>query len=527
VVIITGNFLPEVFMPAQLVECIPNFSEARRPEIIETILNVIRAVPEIQILNRQSDTDHNRTVITFVGTPQAVEEAAFQAIAKAAELIDLNQHTGEHPRIGAADVVPFVPIANISMKECIEIAHRLGKRVGDQLEIPVYLYEEAALTPERRNLEDIRRGQFEELKEEISVQPERAPDFGPKRIGPAGATIIGARHPLIAFNVYLTTSDINIAQHIAKAIRNSSGGLRYVKALGFLVEGRAQVSMNLTHYRQTPLARVVEMIRREAARYGVSIHHSELVGLIPQQALFDAAIWYLQLDNFKPEQVLEQVLAQKLSEEPVGKDPSSTSAFLDKLAAGAATPGGGAAAAHAAGMAAALIAMAARLTIGKEKYAPVKDQMNEILNKAENLRTRFTEMEQADIDAFEKVMKAYQMPKDAAAEKSTRQLAIDQALISANQIQLNLANMAYETLELARQACQLGNINALPDIATGAVFANSTISSALINIRANCKKLSDKKDIQYQIERINQIELQANNLQEEIKALLHERGAIA
>jgi glutamate formiminotransferase/formiminotetrahydrofolate cyclodeaminase len=514
-------------MPAQLVECIPNFSEARRPEIIETILNVIRSVPEIQILNRQSDTDHNRTVITFVGTPQAVEEAAFQAIAKAAELIDLNKHTGEHPRIGAADVVPFVPIANISMKECIEIARRLGKRVGDQLEIPVYLYEEAALLPERRNLEDIRRGQFEELKEEISVQPERAPDFGPKRIGPAGATIIGARHPLIAFNVYLTTSDINIAQHIAKAVRNSSGGLRYVKALGFLIEGRAQVSMNLTHYRQTPLARVVEMIRREATRYGVSIHHSELVGLIPQQALFDAAIWYLQLDNFKPEQVLEQILAQRLNEEPVGKDRSPTPAFLDKLAAGTATPGGGAAAAHAAGMAAALIAMAARLTIGKEKYAPVEDQMNEILNKAENLRKRFAEIEQADIDAFEKVMQAYQLPKDAAAEKSTRQQVIDQALVSANQVQLNLVSAALETLELARQTCQLSGINTLPDIATGAAFVKSTISSAAINIRANCKKLSDQKNVQRQIEKINQIELQANNLHEEIKALLHERGAIA
>ena len=330
-------------MTVPLVECIPNFSEARRPEVVEAILQAIRDVSGVHILDRHSDMDHNRTVITFVGEPGPVEEAAFRGIARAADLIDLNQHTGEHPRIGAADVVPFVPITEISMEDCVEIARRLGKRVGEELHIPVYLYEEAATRPERQNLENIRRGQYEALKEEIGVRPEREPDFGPSVLGSAGATVIGARQPLIAFNIYLTSDDVHIAQKIAKAIRHSSGGLRYVKSLGMLVEGRAQVSMNLTDYHQTPVARVVEMVRREALRYGVGIHHSELVGLIPQEALVDAAQWYLQMDGFQPNQILESRLYDLLQNqpEPIIPTPNETEPdFLDRLAVGTATPGG-------------------------------------------------------------------------------------------------------------------------------------------------------------------------------------------
>ncbi len=323
-------------MSMPLVECIPNFSEARRPEVVDAILQVISAVPGIHVLDRHSDMDHNRTVVTFVGPPEGVEEAAFQSIAKAAELINLDEHTGEHPRIGATDVVPFVPIRDISMVECVEMARRLGKRVAQSLDIPVYLYEEAAAIPERQNLENIRRGQYEALKEEMGKNPERKPDFGPEKVGTAGATVIGARQPLIAFNAYLTTDDVSIAQKIAKAIRQSSGGWRFIKGMGVLVEGKAQVSMNMTNYRQTPLGRVVESIRREAQRYGVGIHHTELVGLIPQEALSDAAVWYLQLDGFKPEQVLETRMYDALRDKPVNPMDSD---FLDSLAAGTPTPG--------------------------------------------------------------------------------------------------------------------------------------------------------------------------------------------
>jgi len=293
----------------KIVECVPNFSEGRRKGVIAQIAEAIATVPRVHVLDVQSDADHNRTVVTFAGEPEAVEEAAFRGIEKAAELIDMDLHRGEHPRLGAADVVPFVPIKNVTMEDCVSIAQRLGERVGRELDIPVYLYEKAATRPERRNLADVRRGEYEGIKAEIATRPERAPDFGPRHVGKAGATAIGARLPLIAFNVYLDTDDVEIAQAIARAVRHSSGGLRYVKALGLLVKGQAQVSMNLTDYRQTPVHRVVEMIRREAERYGVSVAESELIGLIPNEALAAAAEFYLQMGDFSSHQILENRLA--------------------------------------------------------------------------------------------------------------------------------------------------------------------------------------------------------------------------
>jgi glutamate formiminotransferase len=291
-----------------LVECVPNFSEGRRPEVVQAIRDAIAAVPGARVLDVHSDADHNRSVITFAGPPEPVLEAAFQGVAAAARLIDMEQHRGQHPRLGAADVVPFVPLRGVTLDDCVTLARRLGQRVGDELGIPVYLYEAAATRPDRVNLADVRRGEYEKLKEEIASNPDRAPDFGPRAVGSAGACIIGARMPLIAFNVYLNTDDVAIARAIARAVRHSSGGLRYVKALGVEVGGLAQVTMNLTDFRRTPLHRVVELIRREAARYGVTIRRSELVGLIPQEAVLDAAAWYLQLDELTPDRILENRL---------------------------------------------------------------------------------------------------------------------------------------------------------------------------------------------------------------------------
>jgi glutamate formiminotransferase len=297
----------------QIVECVPNFSEGRRINVIQSICDQVTSVHDIYLINRHSDKDHNRTVLTFVGPCESVSEAAFNAIKTAAKLIDMNQHTGQHPRIGSTDVVPFIPIKNVDIQVCINMAKELGRRVANELGIPVYLYEEAAIKPERRNLEYIRKGQFESLKQEISKNPEREPDYGPKIIGSAGATVIGARYPLIAFNVFLNSSEADLAHQIARIIRHSTGGLRYVKAMGMLVEDRAQVSMNLTNYKRTSIARVVEMIRTEASRLGTSIHHCELVGMIPQDALIDAGLWYLQLTDFKPDQILEKKLSDILS----------------------------------------------------------------------------------------------------------------------------------------------------------------------------------------------------------------------
>lgn len=291
----------------QLVECVPNFSEGRRPEIVQAIVEAMRG-PGVSLLDVESDADHNRSVVTLVGEPGVILEAAYQGIATAARLIDLEQHRGAHQRLGATDVVPFVPLRGMTMAECVTLAQRLGQRVGSELQIPVYLYEAAATRPARVNLADVRRGEYELLKTEIGVNPARTPDYGPAVVGPAGATIIGARGFLVAFNAYLNTDNVEIAKKVAKALRHSSGGLRFVKAMGLLVEGRAQVSMNLTDFTGTPIHRAVEMIRSEAARYGCMIERTELVGMIPQQALLDAAQWYLQIDNFTPEMVLENRL---------------------------------------------------------------------------------------------------------------------------------------------------------------------------------------------------------------------------
>ncbi len=291
--------------PQRLVECVPNFSEGRRSDVIQAIVDAIRSVPHVWVLDVHSDPDHNRSVVTCVGEPNAMVEAMFQAVAEAARHINLDVHRGEHPRIGATDVVPFVPLEGVSMEDCVALARTLGRRVGEELGIPVYLYAAAATRPDRQNLANIRRGEYEALKEAIRTDPDRAPDFGPRVLGPAGATAIGARPFLIAFNVYLNTDDVRIAEKIARAVRHSSGGLRYVKALGMRVGGQAQVSMNLTHYRRTPIFRVVELIRREAARYGCTITHTELVGLAPLEALLDVAQWYLQLDGFSPSRALE------------------------------------------------------------------------------------------------------------------------------------------------------------------------------------------------------------------------------
>lgn len=295
----------------QLVECVANFSEGQRRWVIDEIAAAISVVPGNVILDQHIDPDHNRAVISFAAEPRAILLGAFQGIAAASRLIDMEQHRGVHPRLGAADVIPFIPLEEISLHQCVEIARQLGEKVGTDLQLPVYLYEAAAQRPDRRNLADVRRGEYEGLKLSIATDPNRFPDFGPAWMNAAGAVIIGARNALIAFNVYLTTNEVDIARKIAKAIRYSDGGLPYVKALGLLVKGKAQVSMNLTDFTQTSLYTVMEMIRGEALKYGVAVESSELVGLIPNRALLDTAEGYLQLSNMVPDRVLEHRLQQR------------------------------------------------------------------------------------------------------------------------------------------------------------------------------------------------------------------------
>lgn len=295
----------------KVVQCIPNFSEGRRPEVVEQIVGAIKATVGVKLLNYSLNTDHNRSVVTFVGAPEAVFLGALNGIRKAIECINMEEHHGGHPRMGACDVVPFVPISGVTMEECVDLARQLGKTVGEELNLPVYLYEFAAATPLRKNLADVRRGEYEGIKLDID-KPERHPDFGPRAMHPtAGAIAIGARNPLVAFNVNLTTSDLTIAQKIAKAVRGSSGGYVHVKAMGVMLEEtqQAQVSMNMIDFRGTPLFRVLETIRQEAKRNGVGITGTEIIGTVPMDALLDAAYYYLQLNEFKPQQILEKNLS--------------------------------------------------------------------------------------------------------------------------------------------------------------------------------------------------------------------------
>ncbi len=297
----------------KIVECVPNFSEGRRKEIIEEIIDQVRKRKDVKLLDYSSDPDHNRTDVTFIGEPQSVKEAALDLAIKCVELIDMNKHRGEHPRMGAIDVVPFIPVYNVTMEECVKLAHEFAKEFSEKTGVPCFMYEEAATRPDRKNLADVRRGEFEGLKEAIGKDPDKVPDYGPNKIHPtAGATAVGARFFLVAFNVNLGTSDIEIAKEIAKAVRHSSGGYRYVKAMGFEIKERGivQVSMNLTNYQKTPIFRVFETIKNEAERYGVPVIGSEIVGLVPLEALIMVADHYLRLENFSIDQVLEKRLLE-------------------------------------------------------------------------------------------------------------------------------------------------------------------------------------------------------------------------
>lgn len=511
-------------MMKPLIECIPNFSEARRPEVVEAILTAITAVEGVRVLDKHSDLDHNRTVVTMVGTPAAIEEAAFQAIKKAQQLIDLEQHQGAHPRIGATDVVPFVPISGVTMTECVELARRLGKRVGEELSIPVYLYEEAATTPERQNLENIRKGQYEGLKAEIATVAERKPDFGPAKLGSAGATVIGARAPLIAFNIYLTSSDAEIAQKIAKTVRNSSGGLRYVKGMGVLVDGMAQVSMNLTNFRKTPIHRVVEMVRREAQRYGVGIHHSELVGLIPQEALMDAAVWYTQMDQFEPEQILESRLYAAQDEKLAGAD--NRYEFLEDLASSNPTPGGGSAAAFTAAEAAALVAMVCRVTVGKKAYAAVEAQMYAMIAEAEELRAQLTTAVEEDAASFDGFLQALRLPKNTEEEKLLREEAMESATLVAARVPHRVAGLALRVLRLSRTAVEQGNLNAISDGASASYLAAAAIRGAGMNVKINRNSLKTPSTADALVADIAAYEDEIAEIEKHIAHVLQQRAQL-
>jgi glutamate formiminotransferase / formiminotetrahydrofolate cyclodeaminase len=475
-----------------LVECVPNFSEGRDKSKVDAIVDAMK-IAGVYLLDRESDTDHNRSVITLVGERDAIQEAAILGVGKAAELIDLNSHEGAHPRMGATDVVPFIPIEGVTIEDCVAMARHVGQEVWKRYKIPVYFYESAAASPERQNLENIRRGQFEGIRADIATNPARRPDVGEPRVHPtAGATVVGARKALVAYNVFLNTPDVEIAKKIAKAVRQSSGGLRFVKGAGFLVRGLAQVSMNLTDFEQTPMHRVFEMVKREAARYGVQPISSEIVGLIPKKALEQAAEWFLQIENFDSSLILENRLAAVMSGKmAVGGLRAGIEPFIEQLAAPTATPGGGSASAAAAAMAAGLAAMVASMSRGKKAYVQYESQLSSVIARLTLLREELKSAIDADANSYNSVMNAYKAARTAADEKSGTAL-IEAALEEATRVPLSVAERAHEISVLARTLGPITNPNMASDLTTAVALARAALTGALANVEINLVSIKDE-----------------------------------
>jgi len=506
---------------SKLVECVPNFSEGRDPQVLARILAEIESVEGAQLLDQEMDKDHNRAVVTVVGEPEPVKEAVFKAIAKAAELIDMEKHTGEHPRMGATDVCPFIPISGITMEECVQMARELGERVGKELEIPVYLYEEAATRPERENLADVRRGEYEGIRDSIAADPDRKPDFGPSRTHPrAGAIAIGARQFLIAFNVYLGTQNLKIAKDIANAIRHAQGGYRYVKAMGFEIKERRQVqiSMNLVNYPKTPIFRVFETIKSEANRYGVPIVGSEIVGLTPLRAITKTADFYLQLENFKMNQVLEYKLKSRKVSAREG-----TRGFLELVAGKSATPGGGSVSALGGALAGSLGSMVCRLTVGKKKYADVEKELKEVLKKTEALRLELTFLIEEDAQAFDRVMTAARMPKFTDFEKEQRDAKMQETTIQATSVPLEVMDKAVAVLEYLPVIAEKGNVNSISDVGVANLMGLSAVKGAYMNVKINLPGIEDESRRNEFIKKADSLLKKAGSLFEKTDKIVNEK----
>jgi glutamate formiminotransferase / formiminotetrahydrofolate cyclodeaminase len=483
----------------RLIECVPNFSEGRDAAKVDAIVAAMSNVPGVYVLDREMDADHNRSVVTLAGEPDAVAEAALLGTGKAMELIDLTKHTGAHPRVGATDVLPFIPIDGVTIEDCLALARRVGNEIWKRYRIPVFFYEAAATRPDRVNLENVRRGQFEGLREEMKHNLDRQPDVGEPKVHPtAGVTVVGARKFLIAYNVNLNTPDVGIANKIAKAIRFSSGGLRYVKSMGVELKARnlAQVSINLTDFEQTPMHRVYEMVKREAERYGVMPVGSEIVGLVPKKAIEMAADFLLQLENFSPAQVFENRLAEALSGAPPatakdGKLAGLARPFLDAVASPTATPGGGSVSAFAGALAAALGQMVAGLSKKKKSQAGFVDQLSAALDEMRRMAGELAEAIDRDAASYDAVMAAVKLPQGNAQETRQREEAIREATKSAAEVPLQVAERTVELFERLGQLDAIVPASMRSDLQVARLMAEAGARGALANVEINLDGLTD------------------------------------
>lgn len=460
-----------------IVECVPNFSEGRNRGTIQAILDAVTSAPNVVYLDRSMDPDHHRAVLTFCGTPEAVVEAAFRAIRTATNLIDLRSHTGVHPRIGATDVVPFIPIKGATMEDCIRLATRLGEQVGRELEIPVFLYERAATRADHAPLEAVRRGGLEGLAFRMASDPKWAPDFGPSQLHPsAGAIAIGARPPLIAFNVNLRSQNIEIARSIARTVRQSNGGLPHVKAIGVELasRGMVQVSMNLTNYQLTPIQSACQAVKVEAEKHGVAVAGSELIGLVPQAALENAAVTSLQLEHFNPSHILERRIAEAMAIGEQDKSDQTIMEFLSAVSDAKPTPAGGSVTALVGALAASLGVMGARIVKQSDRETTLLQ-----------LSGRLYELVQEDASAYEALIKAYKIPKEHPARLS----AVSTALIKATEVPLEIAERACDVARALHGLRQVVKPTVYSDLTVGMILAIATAEASLFTVQtnANCQ----------------------------------------
>jgi glutamate formiminotransferase/formiminotetrahydrofolate cyclodeaminase len=528
----------------KLVECVPNFSEGRDMEKIKAVTQEIERTPEVKLLDVDPGESTNRTVVTFIGSPEGVQEAAFRAIRKAAELIDMRQHKGAHSRIGSTDVCPFVPVSGVTMDDCVRLARTLGERVAKELGIPVYLYEEAATKPERRNLANIRAGEYEGLAEKLE-DPQWAPDYGDPVFNPrAGATVIGAREFLIAYNINLNTRDRRLAHEIALNLResgraqrdaegnivrdsngkavNTPGRFKHVKAVGWYIKdyGVAQISINFTNYKETPVHLVFDEAVSEAEKLGLRVTGSELVGLIPREALLLAGRYYLEKQGKSPgvpagELIRTAVISlglsdvtpfdesKKIIENQFKQDGSSLLGrslreFADEISLDSPTPGGGSAAALFASLSAALSSMVANLTVGKKGYEGVSEEMKDVALRAQDLKDGLLQAVDEDTRAFNKVMEAFRLPKGSEDQAKEKEAAVERASREATLVPLSVLEKCGPLLELARTVAQKGNRNSLSDAGVAAVAAEAAAAGAFYNVKINLPGIQDesfKKEI--------------------------------
>ena len=491
-----------------IVECVPNFSEGRDRSIVDRIVDAILAVPGLCLMDIELDADHNRSVVTFVGEKEIIGEGALRAIGAAADLIDMTRHQGSHPRIGATDVVPFIPVRNVSLEECVAIARMVAAEASRRHGIPTYLYEAAATRPERMQLEHIRKGQFEGLRKEIAQNPERRPDFGEPQVHPtAGATVVGARKFLIAYNINLSSSDVSVADKIARTVRQSGGGLRHVKAMGVELKSRglAQVSMNLTDFEKTPVAVVFEMVKREAERLGTSIAGSEVIGLVPQAAVDSAAEYFLKIENFHPEMIFENRLQTLLGLRPALPDLSLAN-FIDAVAQTNPVPGGGSVAALAAALAAALGEMVAGVSLSKKDQAQHQAQLLSLLEKFNSVRLSLQSAIQRDSDAYAGFTSALKMPKTSDEENKLRKEQMQRALQDATLVPMEVAEASAGLLASVRQLEPISNPNLISDLQTAAAMADAAIRGALANVKLNLRSIQNEPFTTDLIRRILAIE---------------------